>query len=175
MARELRAAHTERRPARVAYANVPLTGHSVTLMPEYQLLQNFGAEHLVPRGGELPEQPARTRPARTLGDICVCDKYGQFLHFLKPDGGVATSADLKRDAACWELAFAEDYRWLSAHRHDHTCASTCVKKMKKATEADKKKALAQKKVPPAGSGSFTSCQWLSERSDSKYVEGGSSS
>ena len=155
MARELRVAQAERRPARVAYGNVPLTGHGVTLMPGYQLLENLGAEHLVPRGGELPPLPARTRPARSLAEICVCDEYGRFLHFLKPDGSAATSGDLKRDAECWELAFAEDYRWLSAHSHDHTCATTCVKKMKKATEVDKKKAIARNKATPAGSGSCT--------------------
>ena len=155
MARELRVAQAEHRPARVAYANVPLTGHGVTLMPGYQLLDNLGAEHLVPRRGELPPQPARARPARSLAEICVRDEYGRFLHFLKPDGSAATSADLKRDAECWELAFAEDYRWLSAHSHDHTCATTCVKKMKKATEVDKKKAIARNKPPPAGFGPCT--------------------
>ena len=81
MARELRAAQAERRPARVAYSNVLLTGHGVTLLPGYQLLENLGEEHLVPRRGELPLHPARTRPARSLAEVCVCDEYGRFLHF----------------------------------------------------------------------------------------------
>ena len=67
-------------------------------MPGYQLLENLGAEHLVPHRGELPPQSVRTRPAHSLAEICVCDEYGRFLHFLKPDGSAATSADLKRDA-----------------------------------------------------------------------------
>ena len=98
-------------------------------MPGYQLLENLGAEHLVPHRGELRPRPARTRPERRLAEICVCNEYGRFLHFLKPDGSAATSADLKRDAECWELAFAENYRRLSAHSHGHTCATACVKTM----------------------------------------------
>ena len=72
MARELRVAQAERRPARVAYANVPLTGHGVTLMPGYQLLENLGAEHLVPHRGELRPDLARACPARSLAENCVC-------------------------------------------------------------------------------------------------------
>ena len=155
MARELRVAQAERRPARVAYGGVPLTGHGVTLMPGYQLLENLGAEYLVPHRGELPLQTVQTRSARRLADISVWDENGRFLYFRKLDGSVAVSADLQRDAVCWELAFAEGYRWLSVHSHDHTCATTCVKKMKKATEVDKKKAIARNKAPPAGSGSCT--------------------
>ena len=85
---------------------VLLERYNEALMPMYQLLENLGAEYLVPHRGELPLQPARTRQARTLAETCVCDEYGRFLHFLKPDGGVATSADLKRGAECWELALA---------------------------------------------------------------------
>ena len=155
MARELRAAQAERRPARAAYSNVPLTGHGVALMPGYKLLENLGAEHLVPHRGELPPDLARACPARSLAEICVFDNYGRFLHVLQPDGNAATSADLERDGERWELVLAEDYRCLSAHSHDHTCATTCVKQMKKATEVGKKKAIARNKAPPAGSGSCT--------------------
>ena len=68
--------------------------------------------------------------AASLAQICEFDDSGTFLHFRGPDGSAATSADLHRDAVRWELAFAEDYRWLSAHSHDHTCAATCVSHIK---------------------------------------------
>ena len=99
MARELRVAQAERRPARAAYANVPLTGHGVTLMPGYQLLEHLGTDYLVPHRGELPAQP---------------DDHGRFLNSQWPDGNAATAEDLTRDAERWELAFAEGYRWLTA-------------------------------------------------------------
>ena len=105
-------------------------GMAWTLMPGYQLLENLGTDYVVPHRCELPAQPDGRAAAHapSLAQICVCDEYGRFLHVQRPDGSAATTADLERDAERWELAFAEDYRWLSAHSHDHTCATTCVKR-----------------------------------------------
>ena len=150
VAREQRAAAAaERREIRSPYSQVPLTGCSVTLMPSYQLLQNFGTEYPIIDRGELPEEAPRDRaPARRLDDVCDFDDAGAFKGFLRPDGAAATARDVAEDAEQWERAFAHDYRWLSAHSHDHTCATTCVKKMKQATEDTKKKALRRNKAPP---------------------------
>ena len=56
--------------------------------------------------------------------------------------------DMIHDATNWEEAYAHDYRWLSGHNHDHVCATTCVKKMKKATMEDRKEATKRNKAPP---------------------------
>ena len=128
MARELRATQVGRRPARAAYASVPLTGHCVTLRPGYQLLGNLGTDYLAPHRGELPAQPdgCGTTHAPSLAQICVCDDGARFRHVQGPDGITHTSADLIRDAERWELASAEDWQWLSAHSHGHDRATTCV-------------------------------------------------
>ena len=86
MAREIRVAQAELRPARTPYANVPLTGHGVTLIPGYQVLENLAMDYLVPHKGELPAQPDRREPAdaRSLAQICEFDDSGKFLCFRVP-------------------------------------------------------------------------------------------
>ena len=93
------------------------------------------------------------RRATTLDEACCFNEDGTFQHFLVADSETgerrkATLADLIKGATRYEEAFAQDFRWLSAHKHDHTCAATCIKKMKKATMEDKKKVLKSDTAPP---------------------------
>ena len=72
--------------------------------------------------------------ATTLDDACCFSEDGSFQNFLvscEETGArrTATLEDLTRDAKRYEEAFAHDFRWLSGHNHDHTCAATCIKKM----------------------------------------------
>ena len=150
IAREERRAAAEHRPPVHAYSQLPLTGSSLTLLPAYQLLQNFGkAFRIIDRGEMTPEADARhRRPAPKLEDVCSFRNDGGFEHFTMPNGKMATTEDLIDDAMKWERAFSHDYRWLSDYNHNHACASTCVKKMKKATVEDKRKAVKSNKAPP---------------------------
>ena len=74
-------------------------------------------------------------------------------HFLVPseESGERRRAaleDLFRDATRYEEAFAHDFRWLSAHNHDHTCAATCIKKIKESTMGEKQEVLKSNRAPP---------------------------
>ena len=152
IAREARRAAAGQRPPANAFSQVPLTGNSLTLLPAYQLLQNIGQPHRIIRQGELSDEPGPRR-ATTLGDACCFSNDGTFQHFLVPceDTGQrrkATFQDLLEDAVKYEEAFAHDFRWLSGHNHNHTCAATCIKKMKKSTMEEKKKVLKSNRAPP---------------------------
>ena len=149
IAREQRQAAAEHRRPLNPYSQVPRTGNSVTLLPGYQLLQNFDSDYTIIGRGEMHD--ADICPQQSLikfWDVCRFDDDGSFQHFINADGVVATPADLRKEAAKWELAFAHDTRWLSAHNHDHTCSTTCVKKMKSASLEDKAKAVKANKAPP---------------------------
>ena len=159
--REARTAATEGRPQMTAYTQVPLTGCSLTLLPGYQLLQNFGREHRIIEQGEMmPSVNAiHEHSEATLDDVCVFAADAVFESFRKPSGTPGQEVDAQdmiNDATNWEAAYAHDYRWLSGHNHDHVCATTCVKKMKKATMEDKKKRLKEIKRRHAISGFFMS-------------------
>ena len=96
---------------------------------------------------------AEPRRATTLDDACCFREDGTFQHFLVPcknTGGrrEATQEDLVNDAIRYEQAFAHDFRWLSGHSHDHTCAATCIKKMKKSTMEEKREVLKSNRAPP---------------------------
>ena len=152
IAREARRAAAGQRPPANAYSQVPLTGHSLTLLPAYQLTQNIGKPYSIIRQGELMDV-FEPRHATSLDDACCFNEDGSFQNFLVPcevTGGrrTATLQDLTEDAMRYEEAFTHDFRWLSAHNHDHTCAATCIKKMKKATMEEKKKVLKSNRAPP---------------------------
>ena len=119
------------------------------MQPAYQLVQNFDEDHAIINRGEMQNvQAPGQRPRMHLCDVCCFDEAGTFKRFINAHGEEATPADFRRDAAKWELAFAHDYRWLSGHNHDHTRATTCVKKMKKASMEEKAKGVKSGKVPP---------------------------
>ena len=131
---------------------VPLTGNSLTLLPAYQLMQNVGEPFSIIQHGELMDE-TQPRRATTLDDACCFKEDGTFQHFLvtDPETGErrkATLEDLAKDATRYEEAFAQDFRWLSAHNHNHTCAVTCIKKMQKSTMEEKRNVLKSKKAPP---------------------------
>ena len=78
------------------------------------------------------------RRATTLDDACCFAADGAFQHFLVPYEEIgerrkATLEDFLRDATRYEEAFAQDFRWLSAHKHDHTCSAFCIETIKKST------------------------------------------
>ena len=152
IAQESRRAAAAQRPPANAYSQVPLTGNSLTLLPAYQLTQNIGQPYRIIRQGELMDELAPKR-ATTLDDACCFSVNGSFQNFLVPceetgERRTATLQDLTKDAIRYEEAFAHDFRWLSGHCHDHTCAITCIKKMKKTTLEEKKKALKSNRAPP---------------------------
>ena len=108
---------------------------ALTLLPDYQLTHNIGEPYRIIRYGEFMDE-AEPRRATTLDEACCFNEDGTFQHFLVADSETgerrkATLADLIKDATRYEEAFAHDFRWLSAHNHDHTCAATCIKKMKR--------------------------------------------
>ena len=78
------------------------------------------------------DEPAPKR-ATTSDDACCSSVNGSFQNFLVPyeetgERRKATLQDLTEDAIRYEEAFAHDFRWLSGHNHDHTCAATCSNK-----------------------------------------------
>ena len=132
IAREARRATAAARPLANAYSQVPLTGSSLPLLPAYHLTQNIGKPYRIIRHGELIDELEPGR-ATTLDDACCFSEDGTFQHFLVPCKEIgkrrpATLEDLANDAIRYQEAFTHDFRWLSAHNHDHTCAATCVKK-----------------------------------------------
>jgi hypothetical protein len=149
IAREQRQASAEHRRPLNTYSQVPLTGNSLTMQPAYQLAQNFDEDYAIIDRGEMHAVGLHSqRPRMNLCNVCCFDDAGNFKHFVNAQGEAATPADLRREAAKWEQAFAHDCRWLSGHNHDHTCATTCVKKMKKASMEEKAKAVKSSKAPP---------------------------
>ena len=152
IARANRKADAQGIPHRNAYSHVPLTGHALTLQPAYQLTQNIGEPHKVIRHGELPEESTHKCTANLNDTHCFAED-GTFQHFLIRDEHTdrrrkPSLQELHNDAKAYEEAYAHDTRWLSAHNHDHTCATTCIKKMKKATMEEKKQVLKCNKAPP---------------------------
>ena len=84
------------------------------------------------------------RRATTLDEACCFNEDGTSQYFLVADSETgerrkATLADLAKDVTRYEEAFGHDFRWLSAHNHDHTCAATCNQENEKATMEEKKK------------------------------------
>ena len=84
------------------------------------------------------------RRATNLDDACCFAANGDVKHCLVPRAETGESRkakleDLLGGATRYEEAFAHDFRWLSAHNHDHTCAASCIKKMKKSTMGEKQK------------------------------------
>ena len=149
VAREQRQASAEHRCPLNAYSQVQLTGNSLTLQPAYQLAQNFDEDYAIIDRGEMhPLGVHSQRPRMKLWDVCCFDEAGNFKHFMCAQDVVATPADFRMEASKWEQAFAHDYRWLSGHNHDHTCSTTCVKKLKKASTEEKAKAVKSSRVPP---------------------------
>ena len=152
IAREARTAMAEHRPPANAYSQVPLTGNSLTLLPAYQLMQNVGEPYRTIRAGEFVDE-LHSRSAITLETACQFGEDGSFQNFVvssedTEDRRTATLQDLLKDAIRYEEAFTNDFRWLSGHNHDHTCAATCIKKMKQASMEDKKNILKSSRAPP---------------------------
>ena len=96
--------------------------------------------------GALDPEVACTHPLPKLPWQCQAD--GSVHTFLLPNGESPTKEDLIADAEQWERCFSTDVRFLSAHNQDHACATTCVKKMKKATAQEKTDAVKKTKAPP---------------------------
>lgn len=141
----LQAAHDHREP-RSGYANLPLTGNQLSIYPPYQFPQTFGAERHVTVTGALDPQVACNHPLPRLPWQCEGD--GSLESFLLPNREAPTKDDFIKDAEQWEQCFSADVRFLSAHNHNHMCATTCVKKMKKASAQEKLDAVKKTKAPP---------------------------
>ena len=141
----LQAAHDHREP-RSAYSNLPLTGNQLSIYPPYQFPQTFGTERHVTVTGALDPQVACNHPLPRLPWQCRPD--GSLENFLLQNGEPPTKDDFIKDAEQWEQCFSTDVRFLSAHNHNHMCATTCVKKMKKASAQEKLDAIKKTKAPP---------------------------
>ena len=152
IAQEARRAAAGLRSAAHAYTLVPLTGNSLILLPAYQLTQNIGEPYRIIRHGELMDELAPRR-ATTLDDACCFAADGAFQHFLVPceetgERRKATLEDILRDATS-KKKHSHMTSVGSAHKnHDHMCAATCTKKMKKSTMEEKQKVLKSNRAPP---------------------------
>ena len=146
IARDQRAAAAERRPPAHTYSELLLTGCPLSALPAYQLPQYFGVNKPISQEGEIIEETACNHQSRLLPWVFTDD--GSLDQFVNPDGTDTSASDFIEDAANWEQSFGKDVRWLSGHNHNHTCATTCLKKMKKTSAAEKNKIVKHSKAPP---------------------------